>query len=175
MVKNKVGGKRTKRGARKNINEIQSIHKKIRFIQEEGEEYAIVNKIIGNGQCIVRCGDDKERLCFIRNKFSGRNKHSNLVHCGTWVMIGKREWETKQMNKLEKCDLLELYNNDEKNRLIQDSNYNFKAITNEESKLMHLNNEEEEDHILFQDNDEIDDSIHEIKEEDDSIIDFDEI
>ena len=35
MVKNKIGGKRTKRGARKNLNDISSMSRKIRFIEEE--------------------------------------------------------------------------------------------------------------------------------------------
>ena len=117
MVKNKIGGKRTKRGARKNLNDISSMSRKIRFIEEEGEEYAIVSKIIGNGQCNVMCGDGKLRLCFIRHKFSGRNKHSNLVNRGTWIMIGKRDWETNKTDKLEKCDLLEVYNPSEMDRL----------------------------------------------------------
>ena len=55
------------------------------------------------------CQDGKERLCFIRNKFSGRNKQSNLISNGSWVIVGKRSWETPKENKLEKCDLLEIY------------------------------------------------------------------
>jgi translation initiation factor 1A len=152
MVKNKIGGKRTKRGARKNLNDISSMSRKIRFIEEEGEEYAIVNKIIGNGQCNVMCGDGKLRLCFIRNKFSGRNKHSNLVNNGTWIMIGKRDWETTKKDKLEKCDLLELYSDDEKNRLKQETNYDFTLLIKEENKLNNINDEEESDTIFFENN-----------------------
>ena len=178
MVKNKIGGKRTKRGARKNLNDISSMSRKIRFIEEEGEEYAIVNKIIGNGQCNVICGDGKSRLCFIRNKFSGRNKHSNLINNGTWIMIGKRDWETTKKDKLEKCDLLELYNDDEKNRLKQETNYDFSSLIKEENKLNNINDEQEADCIFFENNVNIaHDSSEEFnnKEEDDIEIDFDDI
>ena len=176
MVKNKIGGKRTKRGARKNLNDISSMSRKIRFIEEEGEEYAIVSKMIGNGQCNVMCGDGKSRLCFIRNKFSGRNKHSNLVNHGTWVMIGIRDWETNKIDKLEKCDLLELYSDDEKNRLKQETNYDFTSLIKEENKLNNINDQDESDMIIFQNNVNMTDSLsQEFSGEEDIEINFDDI
>ena len=46
MVKNKTGGKNAKKSARKNVNEsIQP--RKLRFIDEQGEHYAIITKIVG--------------------------------------------------------------------------------------------------------------------------------
>ena len=176
MVKNKIGGKRTKRGARKNLNDISSMSRKIRFIEEEGEEYAMVSKMIGNGQCNVMCGDGKLRLCFIRHKFSGRNKHSNLVNHGTWVMIGIRDWETNKIDKLEKCDLLELYSDDEKNRLKQETNYDFTWLIKEENKLKNINDEDESDMIIFQNNVNMTDSLsQEFSGEEDIEINFDDI
>ena len=70
MVKNKVGGNKAKKFARKNNIDPSSINKKVRYSEDADELYGVVNKFIGNGQVIVLCLDNKERLCFIRNKFS---------------------------------------------------------------------------------------------------------
>ena len=142
MVKNKIGGNKAKKFARKNVNDTNQ-NKKLRFSQDEDEIYGIVNKIIGNGQVVVMCQDGKERLCFIRNKFSGRNKQSNLISSGSWVIVGKRSWETPKENKLEKCDLLE------KHILQQECNVNFTNIIKEEQKLSNLDFENEDDNIVF--------------------------
>lgn len=148
MVKNKVGGNKAKKFARKNVNNTGQ-HKKLRFSQDEDEIYGIVNKIIGNGQAIVMCQDGKERLCFIRNKFSGRNKQSNLLSNGSWVIVGKRSWETPKENKLEKSDLLEIYSNQEKYTLQQECNVNFAYLIKEEQKLSNLDFENEDDNVVF--------------------------
>lgn len=149
MVKNKVGGNKAKKFARKNVNaSLQP--KKLRFANEEGEMYGIVTKMIGNGQLICLCTDGKERLCFIRNKFSGRNKQSNLVTTGSWLIIGKRDWETPKPGKLEKCDLLEIYDEQEKHRLIQECNINFAALMKEEQKMRNIKDDDcEEQDIIF--------------------------
>ena len=128
MVKNKVGGNKAKKFARKNNIDPSSINKKVRYSEEADELYGVVNKFIGNGQVIVLCLDNKERLCFIRNKFSGRNKQNNLVKVGNWVLIGKRSWETTKDGKLEKSDLLEIYDDREKYKLIQESGVNLSIL-----------------------------------------------
>ena len=137
MVKNKTGGNRAKKVARKNINESLT-PRKLRFVEHEDEMYAIVTKMIGNGQVQVLGTDDKERLCFIRYKFSGRNKQSNLVQLGSWVIVGNRSWETNNPCKLPKCDLLEIYSHQEKSRLIQEAKTNLSALLKEDKKQMHL-------------------------------------
>lgn len=148
MVKNKVGGNKAKKFARKNINNTAQ-NKKLRFSQDEDEVYGIVNKIIGNGQAIVMCQDGKERLCFIRNKFSGRNKQSNLLGNGSWVIVGKRSWETPKENKLEKSDLLEIYSNQEKHILQQECSVDFTYLIKEEQKLSNLDFDNEDDNVVF--------------------------
>jgi hypothetical protein len=45
-----------------------------------------------------------------------RGKKDNLVSIGTWVLIGKRNWETSRDGKLENCDLLVVYREDEKKK-----------------------------------------------------------
>ena len=143
MVKNKTGGNRAKKVARKNMNESLT-PRKLRFVELEDEMYAIVTKVMGNGQVQVLGTDDKERLCFIRYKFSGRNKQSNLVQVGSWVIVGNRSWETTNPGKLPKCDLLEIYSHQEKSRLIQEAKTNLSALLKEDQKQMHLDNDSEE-------------------------------
>jgi len=156
MVKNKTGGNRAKKFARKNTNESVA-PRKLRFVELEDEMYAVVTKIMGNGQVQVLGSDDKERLCFIRYKFSGRNKHGNLVNVGSWVIVGNRSWETTNPEKLPKCDLLEIYTHQEKSRLIQEAKSNLSALLKEDQKQMHLDESQEGGDVLFtwEENDEV--------------------
>jgi len=116
MAKNKFGGNKAKKQARKhNI----PVERKTRYQKEESEIYGCCNKIHGGGQIQVTCIDGIERLCFIRNKFKGRGKKDNIINIGTIVLIGLREFETIHKNKLQKSDLLEVYSNLDKYNLEQ--------------------------------------------------------
>jgi initiation factor 1A len=118
MVKN-FGGCRTKKVSRKHVNIESRENKYLRMSEDVSEMYAVVIKLFGNGMCNVKCLDGKERLCIIRKKFKGRNKRHNLVASGIWVLVGLREWETVTMDskKPQKCDLLEVYSNADKEKL----------------------------------------------------------
>lgn len=152
MVKNKTGGNKAKKFARKDARHESIMNRKIRYVSDEDEMYGIITKMIGNGQAIVTCNDGRERLCFIRNKFSGRNKHSNLVTLGSWVIVGKRSWETVKEGKLEKCDLLEIYTHQEKTTLLQECKQNLSVLQKQEGILQNIN-EEFDDMISFKDTD----------------------
>ena len=130
MVKNTKGGSRHKKMASKNAK-MGFKTRRLRKIQEEGEDYAIVLKNLGGGHCLVKCNSDgKERMCVIRGKFKGRNKRSNQIIEGGFVLIGLRDWEIVKPGKLPKCDLLEVYSRDQQNdlkeikglKLIEDNN-----------------------------------------------------
>ena len=60
MVKNKTGGSRHKKQARKNVN--IPISTKIRLVKEEGEMYAKVLKTFGGGMADVLCNDGVTRI-----------------------------------------------------------------------------------------------------------------
>ena len=91
--------------------------KQLRVATDEAERYAVVSKMLGNGMCYVRLldGSTGDRLCIIRNKFKGRGKRDNILDSGSWVLVGMREWASKQ----DTCDLLEVYNANERDRLIK--------------------------------------------------------
>lgn len=116
MPKNKFGGNRHKKMARKHAAPVQ---KKTRYSNDPDEIYACCNQIYGSGQVKVICPDQTEMLCFIRNKFRGRGKRDNIVKVGTWLLVGKRGFETTSKSRLRKCDLLEVYNDYDQNNLEQ--------------------------------------------------------
>jgi initiation factor 1A len=126
MVKND-GGNKGKGLARKHVSSGGS-NKQLRVAVEDGERYAVVSKMLGNGMCYVRLldGSTGDRLCIIRNKFKGRGKRDNILDSGSWVLIGMREWASKQ----DTCDLLEVYNHGERDRLMKNEPC-FKSVTAE--------------------------------------------
>jgi translation initiation factor IF-1 len=129
MVKNTAGGNKSKGFARKHNNGGNK-NNILRVSQDEGEIYAIVTKMCGNGMFECYCIDEVMRLGQNIGKFTGKGKRDNIVNNGTWVLIGVREWDIKKEEesmcrktclskdeKLPKCDLLEVYNDKEKEQL----------------------------------------------------------
>jgi translation initiation factor IF-1 len=118
MVKNDAGGNKGKGLARKHVNAAKcGGSKQLRVATDEAERYAVVSKMLGNGMCYVRLlsGGNADMLCIIRNKFKGRGKRDNILDSGSWVLVGMREWASKQ----DTCDLLEVYNDGERDRLLK--------------------------------------------------------
>jgi translation initiation factor IF-1 len=126
MVKN-FGGNKSKKQGRKFVGDPKA-SKALRLPENDDEILATIIKIYGHGMCDTACIDGVERICIIRNKFRGRGKKDNLVKIGTWVLIGKRAWETVTDGKKEKCDLLEVYRDEDKKKLIQNCDKNFTEL-----------------------------------------------
>jgi len=118
MVKNVKGGTGHKSQARKHVVAKESA--KTRLASDEYESYGFVTSILGGSNCHVICQDGVKRLCIIRGKFRGsRGKRDNMISRGTWVLVGIREWatESSKPDTLDKCDLLEVYNENDKYKL----------------------------------------------------------
>jgi initiation factor 1A len=127
MPKNTQGGTGHKKLAHKNCS--NSKNNRTRKSENEYEYYAQVTAMLGGKECQVRCQDGTLRLCHIRGKFSGKGKRDNILYKNAWVLVGLREFETKhddagqvntttgKLNKLDKCDLLEIYNDRDKEYL----------------------------------------------------------
>ena len=109
MVKNKKGGSSHKKMARKFVNNNATPRKLRKAKPDDGEIYAKVTQMYGNGMCNVMCMDGVERLCIIRRRFKGRNKRDNLVVAGSIILVGLRNWELLSGNKKPKVDLLYVY------------------------------------------------------------------
>ncbi len=138
MVKNTHGGNKHKSQARKFT--VAKPNNKLRISEEEGELYAVVTKMLGNGMFQAQCIDGILRLGFIRGKFSGRKKRDNIVAPGIWVLVGEREWDIsdkKEDNptKIKKCDLLEVYSESDVSRLKDTISENWNALTTNSSSL----------------------------------------
>jgi hypothetical protein len=119
MVRNNKGGKHGKKMARKHVKAEQENEgpKKARIPTEEGEFFACSTKLLGNGMVLVVDLAGNEYICVIRKKFKGRGKRRNTVQRGTWLLAGKRLYEglhESNASKKQKCDLLEVYNDKEK-------------------------------------------------------------
>ncbi|KAI9029049.1 hypothetical protein CLU79DRAFT_737294 [Phycomyces nitens] len=99
MPKNKgKGGKNRRRG--KNENED---NKRELIFKEEGQEYAQVTKMLGNGRVEAQCFDGVRRLAHIRGKL----RKKVWISQGDIVLISLREYQD------EKADVLLKYNPDE--------------------------------------------------------------
>jgi len=138
MGKNNTGGytKNQKRVSAQPSN-------RLRLSIMDEEKYAIVTKMLGNGMCQVLTNDAKSRLCIIRGGFKGKNKSSNIIKAGTWVLVGTRDWETIAPGKLPKCDLLETYKDSDKSKLL-DTPTDFTVLKNEEYIISNTTKEMDE-------------------------------
>jgi initiation factor 1A len=134
MVKNTTGGNKAKGHARKQTDKPMSFA--LRIAETADELYAQVTAPLGNGMCHVICPEDGvTRLCHIRGKFRGRGKSSNIVKRGSWLLVGRRDWETPKDKKMENCDLLEVYTDTEIDKLkVTIKSVNWAAFANDEDK-----------------------------------------
>ena len=110
MVKNTTGGTKTKGLARKHQG--GGNRGQLRVPENELEQVAYVEKMLGNGMCRVCVLIDNETqilVAHIRKKFSGRHKRSNLITDGTCLLIGLRDWE----NPYKNCDVINVYDHNE--------------------------------------------------------------
>jgi translation initiation factor IF-1 len=87
--------------------------------------------MLGGRWCEVVCNDGKRRLAYLSGKLRGRNKKSNKVAIDTKLIIGLREWQSMKVtdSKLEKCDILEVYDHDDEVKLRRAPGINWKALS----------------------------------------------
>ncbi|CAH1975888.1 unnamed protein product [Acanthoscelides obtectus] len=103
MPKNKgKGGKNRRRG--KNENETE---KRELVFKEDGQEYAQVTKMLGNGRLEAMCFDGVKRLCHIRGKL----RKKVWINQGDIILIGLRDYQNA------KADVILKYTPDEARNL----------------------------------------------------------
>jgi len=103
-------------------------------LAEDGEMYACVEKVVGNGRVAVIGIDGKPYSCVIRQKFKGRNKRDNMMTSGTWCLVAVREWETRQ-NDTAVCDLLHVYRDSDSESIRKKENLDFTALVTTEATV----------------------------------------
>lgn len=103
MPKNKgKGGKNRRRG--KNENEAE---KRELVFKEDGQEYAQVTKMLGNGRLEAMCFDGTKRLCHIRGKL----RKKVWINTGDIILVGLRDYQDA------KADVILKYTADEARNL----------------------------------------------------------
>ena len=148
MVKNAKGGNKSKKMGRKFIS--APIEKKTRLSNDECEIYAVVTKLLGNGMFNAKDTTGNEILCIIRRKFKTRGKRDNTVIPGGWVLVGKRDFESCAKPK---HDLLEVYNEFEKQKLKKSGNPIFSKLKSEFDKDINDiddNDDNDDNQIIFE-------------------------
>lgn len=103
MPKNKgKGGKNRRRGKNENDAEKREL-----IFKEDGQEYAQVLKMLGNGRLEALCFDGVKRLCQIRGKL----RKKVWINQGDIVLVGLREYQDSR------ADVILKYNPDEARNL----------------------------------------------------------
>jgi len=103
MPKNKgKGGKNRRRGK----NENEGLKRELVF-KEDGQEYAQVTKMLGNGRLEAMCFDGVKRLCHIRGKL----RKKVWINQSDIVLIGLRDYQDA------KADVILKYSADEARNL----------------------------------------------------------
>ena len=97
MTRAGKGGKNRRRG--KNENE----EKRELIFKEDGQEYAQVLRMLGNGRLEAYCIDGVKRLCHIR----GKMRKKVWVNTGDIILLGLRDFQD------EKADVILKYLADE--------------------------------------------------------------
>lgn len=89
--------------------------KQARKIETKGdnEDYGIVVKVLGNGRVLVKLPDLRELISHIPGRFK-KKKQKRIIVVGDVVLICYRLYE-------DKTDIICVYEKDEVNRLIEDS------------------------------------------------------
>ncbi|KAF1989103.1 nucleic acid-binding protein [Aulographum hederae CBS 113979] len=99
MPKNKgKGGKNRRRGKNENDNEKREL-----VFKEEGQEYAQVTRMLGNGRLRCTCFDGSERLAHIRGKL----RKKVWINQGDIILMSLRDYQD------EKGDVILKYSADE--------------------------------------------------------------
>lgn len=71
--------------------------------KDDGQDYAQVSKMVGNGRCQVRCADGVTRLGVIR----GAMRKKVWIKLDDWVLVGLRDYQDN------KCDIIAKYSDED--------------------------------------------------------------
>lgn len=133
MPKNKgKGGKNRRRGK----NENERLKRELVF-REDGQEYAQVTKMLGNGRLEAMCFDGVKRLCHIRGKL----RKKVWINQSDIVLVGLRDFQDA------KADVILKYSPDEARNLKSYGEFPESVKINETVTF----GEEDDDEIEFDD------------------------
>ncbi|SAM84032.1 probable TIF11-translation initiation factor eIF1a [Ustilago bromivora] len=131
MPKNKGKGGKNRRRGKNDIGDKREL-----VLKEEGQEYAQVLKMLGNGRLEAQCFDGEKRLAHIRGKL----RKKVWINQGDIILISLRDFQDG------KADVIQKYNADEARALKQQGELPESAKINETDTF----GEEEGGEIEFQ-------------------------
>jgi len=102
--------------------------------KEDGQEYAQVTKMLGNGRVSATCFDNKTRLAHIR----GKMRKKVWINVGDIVLVGLRDFQD------EKCDVILKYTPEEARQLKAYGELPESAMINE-TKMMAADDDDASD------------------------------
>jgi len=140
MGKNKgKGGKNFKKY--KNISD-ENNKRQLEF-KTEGQEYAIVTKILGNCRCECACTDGRTRICHIRGSMTKRV----WICLGDTILVSLRDFQD------DKGDIIHKYTHEEALKLksYNEINHDPSVYKNENNLITDKTDNEEDDFIDFDD------------------------
>ena len=131
MGKNQKGGKKHKKYKNSNVSNIprQTIHK------DDGQNYFIITKMLGDGRCLGNGDDGRTDVLLI---IRGSMRKKVWIHSGDYVLGSYRDFSAKPV-----ADILHKYQPDEINSLRKSGMFNFGKNSDE------INKEEEMDESGF--------------------------
>jgi len=132
MPKNKgKGGKNRRRGKNENDKDKREL-----IFKEDGQEYAQVLKMLGNGRLEAQCFDGVRRLCLIRGKL----RKKVWINQSDIILVGLRDYQDA------KADVILKYTADEARNLKTYGELPDNAKINQVD-----NDDDDEDIIMFDD------------------------
>lgn len=151
MVRNTTGGGNAKKQARKFQNAPAKRTTEVRKSTDPLELYAIVETIHGNGLTVyTHLG--QTLWCRVPGKFKGRNKRSNYLEKGKWVLVGLYEWGNDK--EPDSCELLCVYEASDVEQLKCMPDIDLKKLITKQGQVQNngFTEDDEDNQIVFSSN-----------------------
>jgi translation initiation factor IF-1 len=149
MVRNTTGGGNAKKQARKFQNAPAKRTTEVRKSTDPLELYAIVETIHGNGLTVfTHLG--QTLWCRVPGKFRGRNRRSNYLEKGKWVLVGLYEWSNSK--EPDTCELLCVYDANDIEQLKCMPDVDLKQIISKQSNIRGTDDIDDDGTITFSSN-----------------------
>ncbi|KAJ9108563.1 hypothetical protein QFC19_002279 [Naganishia cerealis] len=129
------GGKNRRRGKNENDDEKREL-----VFKEDGQEYAQVTKMLGNGRLEAQCFDGEKRLAHIR----GKMRKKVWINQGDIILISLRDFQD------DKADVIVKYTVEEARNLKQYGELPDTTKINEQDAAY---GEDGDDEIMFEEDD----------------------
>lgn len=136
MYKSNIRNKKARAGRYEKKREL--------LFPEEGQEFAFVQELMGNGRLKAMCGDGKVRVARIRGSMR-KSKNKAIINRGDIILITRREYED------DKADVIHKYNAEETNKLYikKELPEVIEKLYQNRDESSYASNNNEENYVIF--------------------------